>query len=330
MGKPGSETIRERNPAPRIVMLAMSGALGKKIKTALDETRLLILGAEILVGFHLNGAFQKGFPELAPSSRALYAFAFLNMICVVALLITPSMQHRIVEGGHDSVRILRAASRFADCALLPFAIALGIDLYIVVNHRLGAAWGIGIGAGFGALALFFWYVAEWLLRPVRHKEEPMPSDEETPLDVRVEQMLTEARVLIPGAQALFGFQLAILLTDAFSQLPGSSKAVHTAALCCIALAIILLMAPAAFHRITFAGQDTEQFHRLGSGLIIASALPLAAGIAGDFYVAIAKALDSQPIGMALALVAAATLIGLWFIYPLVLRARQGRRRRGER
>ena len=157
----------------------------------------------------------------------------------------------------------------------------------------------------------------------------MSSQQETPLDVRIEQMLTEARVLIPGAQALFGFQLAVLLTDGFAQLPASSKAVHTAALCCIALAVILLMAPAAFHRITFGGQDTEEFHRLGSGLIIASALPLAAGIAADLYVAVAKALDSSAIGIVLALMAAAILLSLWFIFPLILRAstRHGARRR---
>ncbi len=300
----------------------MSGALGKKIKTALGETRLLILGAEILVGFHLNGTFQNGFPALVLTSRGLYAFAFLAMVGAVALLIAPSMQHRIVEGGHDSQRILRATSRFAHWALLPFAIALGIDLYVVVDHRFGAAWGIGIGGGLGATALISWYVAEWLLRPAGRKEESMPADEKTPLETRVEQMLTEARVLIPGAQALFGFQLAVLLTDAFGQLPASSKVVHTAALCCIALAIILLMAPAAFHRITFAGQDTEEFHRLGSALIVASALPLAAGISADFYVAVAKALESPPIGMALAGLAAAILIGLWFISPLILRARR--------
>jgi hypothetical protein len=31
--------------------------LQAKIKTALDETRLLILGAQILLGFQLNGVF---------------------------------------------------------------------------------------------------------------------------------------------------------------------------------------------------------------------------------------------------------------------------------
>src|SRR6185503_6232327 len=38
-----------------------------------------------------------------------------------------------------------------------------------------------------------------------------------------EHMLTEARVLLPGAQAMLGFQLAVLLTESFTQLPESAK-----------------------------------------------------------------------------------------------------------
>src|SRR6516162_9022923 len=40
---------------------------------------------------------------------------------------------------------------------------------------------------------------------------------------KTEQMLTEARVILPGAQALFGFQLAIVLTRSFEQLPRASR-----------------------------------------------------------------------------------------------------------
>jgi len=40
---------------------------------------------------------------------------------------------------------------------------------------------------------------------------------ETPLHVRIEQMLTEARVILPGAQAIFGFQLSVVLTQAFEK-----------------------------------------------------------------------------------------------------------------
>ncbi len=61
-------------------------------------------------------------------------------------------------------------------------------------------------------------------------------------------MLTEARVVLPGVQALLGFQLAATLVDAFERLPESSKHLHLAGLRCLAIATVLLITPAAYHR----------------------------------------------------------------------------------
>jgi hypothetical protein len=239
------------------------------------------------------------------------------MGAAVGLLIAPSMQHLIVERGRSTARILSLTTYFAGFALLPMGLSLGTDLSIVLTYRFGAEAGVTVGLSAGALAFALWYGAEVLLRKPDKGEPPM--EERTYIDVRVEHMLTEARVLLPGAQALFGFQMAVLLTEAFGDLPPSSKFIHAAALCCIALAIILLMAPASFHRITFHGENTKSFYRIGSGFVIASALPLAAGIASDLYVAIAKAAESQMTGSVIAIAMAALLIALWFVWPLMSR-----------
>jgi hypothetical protein len=46
-------------------------SLREKVKTGLDETRLLILGAQVLFGFKLNGVFQEAFPKLSPTTSLL-------------------------------------------------------------------------------------------------------------------------------------------------------------------------------------------------------------------------------------------------------------------
>ncbi len=89
----------------------------------------------------------------------------------------------------------------------------------------------------------------------------------------------------PDSHAIRVSQLAVTLTRAFEALPYSSKLVHAAALMLVALAVILLIAPAAFHRIAFRGEDSEEFHRIGSWFIVAATVPLACGIVGDVYVA---------------------------------------------
>jgi len=134
-------------------------------------------------------------------------------------------------------------------------------------------------------------------------------------------MLTESRVILPGAQALFGFQLIVMLAPAFRELPDATKLVHVASLLSVVLAIILLMAPAAIHRLAFGGEDTEKMLHLGSGLVTAALLPLSLGIAGDIYVAVGNSLDSEAAGAAAALLIFVLLLSIWYAWPLLVRAR---------
>jgi Family of unknown function (DUF6328) len=141
-------------------------------------------------------------------------------------------------------------------------------------------------------------------------------EERAPLSAKVEQMLTEARVIIPGAQALIGFQLTVTLTRAFERLPFESKLAHAMALGCIALSIIILMAPAALHRISFNGEDSPKFLRIGSVFVISAPLPLALGIAFDIYVATVSALESNLLAEIIAAVTIIALTLLWYAYPI--------------
>ena len=166
-------------------------ALKEKVKTALDETRLLILGSQILFGFQLNAMFQDAFEQISAVGRSLNAAGYFLMATTVGLLIAPSMQHRLVEGGQDTQRLHRVTSVFAALALVPFAPSLGITFYIVLERHVGAATAAGAGAAFAIVALFFWFGIE---RMIKQPEKKMAGDEEegkTPLHTRIEQMLTE-------------------------------------------------------------------------------------------------------------------------------------------
>jgi hypothetical protein len=298
-------------------------ALTDKLKIALDETRLLILGSQILFGFQLNAMFQDGFAELSAVARDLNVCGVLLMAGTVGLLIAPSMQHRIVEGGNDSKRLHGAATRFAELALLPFAVSIGLTFYIVLERHAGLALAACGGALFFAMAILFWFgVGRMIERP----EEPMRDDddqESTPLHTRIDQMLTEARVMLPGAQAMLGFQFAVMLTKTFDQLSHGAQPIHVAALALVALTVILLITPAAIHRVTFRGEDSERFHRIGSRFLVAAAVPLGLGISLDMYVALVRATESPRLGALATCISAVLFAALWFVQPLMLRARLG-------
>lgn len=141
----------------------------------------------------------------------------------------------------------------------------------------------------------------------------------TSLQVKIDQMLTEARIVIPGAQALLGFQLLVALNTVFARLPASSQIVHALSLGCVALSLLLLVAPAAFHRLAFQGEDAEPVFRVGSGFVNAALLPLALGISGDIYVAIARIGNSPFPGAICASFALLLFLFFWYAQPLFLR-----------
>jgi hypothetical protein len=143
-------------------------------------------------------------------------------------------------------------------------------------------------------------------------------EESTSLSTRIEQMLTEARVIVPGAQALLGFQLAVPFTHAFVELDAPLKLTHIAALSFVALSVLLLMTPAALHRIAFRGQDVEEFLSLGSGFVSTAPIAIAFGLAADMLVAIAKATGAIDLAIGIAVTSLAALTGLWYRLPLLL------------
>jgi hypothetical protein len=142
---------------------------------------------------------------------------------------------------------------------------------------------------------------------------------------RIDYVLTEARVMLPGAQVLFGFQLLVPLMNAFQTLPLSARIVHFAALSLITATIVLLISPAAIHRIAFDGADDERFLRLSSTIITIALVPLALGVAGELYVATARLLPESSASGWVAAGAVCTLLGLWYALPLALRSERSAR-----
>ncbi len=293
--------------------------LEHKLKAALDENRLFILGAQVLFGFQFSGVFQEAFAELPFASHLLACGALVLLMLTIGLLVAPSMEHRIVERGEDNPRVLAVATAFAGWALLTLSTGLACDLFIAVRQAVSPLAGGLVGAGFFAVAIFFWFVLAFILKRKDLTMAKRQAAGSTPLAAQVTQLLTEARVIMPGAQALLGFQLTATLTQAFGQLPPQTKLVHVVALCCLGLAVILLMAPASLHRIAFGGEDSRQFVEIASLLVIAAPLPLALGIALDAFIAASRALQSDMAALILAIAAAFFFIGTWYGYPIVRR-----------
>src|SRR3954463_15106322 len=85
------------------------------------------------------------------------------------------------------------------------------------------------------------------------------------LDSAAKHLLEECRMVLPGIQALFGFQLIAVFNEGFEKkLSGAEQRLHLAAIILVALAVALVMAPAAIHRLTQQRAVSERFIWLSS------------------------------------------------------------------
>ncbi|NEU97005.1 DUF6328 family protein [Bradyrhizobium uaiense] len=291
----------------------MSKELDAKLKTALDESRLLILGAQVLFGFAFQGVFQELFRDVSPAGHSLQCAALVLLCGSVGLLIAPSMYHRIACNGQSRHRALHVATSLTGWSLLPLTLGLGASAFVVFDFLAGPEFGVAAGAGLAAIGLGLLFGLGMVLR---RKAKPLPPESVTPLKSKIEQLLTEARVIIPGGQALLGFQFVAALTRSFQALPGWMQSVHATGLLAVALSVLLLMTPASLHRLAYHGEDDPQFFHIGSALVIAAVLPLALGIAADISVVLYIVSEDARSAIAIGTAAFVSLLTAWYGFPL--------------
>ena len=298
-------------------------SLKDKIQNALDENRMLVLGAEVLVGFEFTAFFQDGFKSLSERSQILNLIGLALMVFTLVLLLSPGVFHQLVDKGRDTMDVHRFATTVIEVALLPFALGLGTTLYITAERIDGAASGIAFGLAATLIAGLFWYGPRLLPGARRrtlseghdvNRDKDSQEQNQTSIHDKIRQVLTEARVIIPGNQALMGFQFAVILQKGFNELPLWAKWLHLSSLSLISLSTVLLLTPASYHRVVERGEETQDFFRVASGLVLSSLPPLALGLCVDFFIVIYKLsgrITPAVVGGGALLILS---FGLWFGY----------------
>ena len=88
------------------------------------------------------------------------------------------------------------------------------------------------------------------------------------LERELSELVQELRSLIPGAEVLFGFLLAISFTAEFRELGNLERYVYYATLISTGVALVLYLAPAAHHRLRFREGDKDYLLRKANREVI--------------------------------------------------------------
>jgi uncharacterized PurR-regulated membrane protein YhhQ (DUF165 family) len=143
------------------------------------------------------------------------------------------------------------------------------------------------------------------------------------LEAATTYILEECRMVLPGIQALFGFQLIAVFNEGFGQkLTQGEQRLHFVAILLVTIAIALVMAPAAVHRQTQQREVSERFIWLSSRLVLASMAPLVIGLCIEIYLISRVIVEQEWVALLCAAASFVLFLLLWVGLPRRERQKQ--------
>ncbi len=148
---------------------------------------------------------------------------------------------------------------------------------------------------------------------------PMQQETQTEkTEESVTHILEEARMVLPGIQALVGFQFIAVFNQCFkSNLTVTEQFLHLAAIFFSLNSICLLMTPAALHRLGEPGKVSQEFAQFAGQLVAAGMVPLLLSFCLDFYLVAHLISANQTISCVISIFIVAEFTYFWFIMPLL-------------
>src|SRR3981081_4500312 len=150
-------------------------------------------------------------------------------------------------------------------------------------------------------------------------ELPMSGKSDEQTEKMAQEAIEEARMVLPGIQALFGFQLIAVFNERFKELTEDEQLIHFSATVLVTIAIALIMTPAAYHRLAEQTTISKFFVLLASWLIAAAMVPLMLGLTLEVYLLGLLVIGDPKTSLAVSTALFGVFSLLWFVFPLAMR-----------
>lgn len=152
-------------------------------------------------------------------------------------------------------------------------------------------------------------------------DEDQDSDERHPEDGDLTDMLGELRVLLPPAQLLSGFLIAVPFAPGFSNIVQAEKTVFLATFMLALISLVLLTAPAVQHRLMRPLKNRVKFKHRASMFMLVGACSLGIALVLATQLVLSQVLGAQVANIAAGVVAVLILL-FWLVIPLLWKPRQ--------
>jgi len=144
-----------------------------------------------------------------------------------------------------------------------------------------------------------------------HMEE---QDKQKNNDKEMRDMIEEARCILPGLQAVFGFQTIAVFNERFDDLEQYAQVCHVIGLVLLVIAMVMLMTPAVYYRAQH-GVPTATMVRVSRRHIRGALMPLGAGLSLDMLTVMSLATGMLALSIGVAVATMFLFVGLWYLVP---------------
>ncbi len=153
----------------------------------------------------------------------------------------------------------------------------------------------------------------------RRKEEEQGEEED---DGDFSDMLSEMRILLPGAQMLSAFLTILPFNAGFAHIHHAEKLLFLATFFLSLTSLVLLSAPAIQHRVMRPLKDRARFKRVATKQIVAGSFTLAIALVLGTDLVISEVFGAT-VGMIMAGIMAALVAIVWWLMPMYLKRHAG-------
>ncbi len=143
----------------------------------LNELRVVLPGVQVLFAFLLILPFQAGFEQATDSERIVYFLALASSGVAGALLIAPSVYHRINFRRKVKEQMLFDANRMLIASTVFVAIGIVCSMYVITELLFGVPAGLVTVAVSTVVFAVLWYA--FPLHRRGEPDEPYKADPET-------------------------------------------------------------------------------------------------------------------------------------------------------
>jgi hypothetical protein len=131
--------------------------LDRELIELLNELRVALPGVQVLFAFLLGVPFTQRFREVSELQKDVYFLTFMCAAVATALLIAPSVYHRLEWRQGDKEHLLVVSNRLAIAGTAFLALAIAGTVFVVTDLLFEVASAAVLAAGTAAFFGWFWY-----------------------------------------------------------------------------------------------------------------------------------------------------------------------------